>query len=134
VRAPDWEQRLRALIRSAERRPFEWGVHDCALFAFAAYEAVTGRAHVHPETWANAAEAGRLLRAAPLIDRATAWYGQPVGFQAIRRGDLVLIGSERQWLGQPALAVCVGVEVACPGEEGLQFEALRHSFCGWRID
>lgn len=135
MRAPGWEVRLRAVVAAAERRPFEWGTHDCAMFSFAAYEAVTGRPHVRAEHWTSATEAARLLRSVPLLELGRRWFGEPVeGWATARRGDIVLIGSERQFLGQPALAVCVGGDVACPGEEGLQFEALRHSFHTWRID
>lgn len=134
MRAPGWELRLRELVEAAGSRPFEWGAHDCALFAIACHDAVTGLTHTRVDYWSSAADAARLLRAKPLRVLATEWFGDPVvGWKSARRGDVVMIGSERGFMGQPALAVCVGPTVACPGEKGLQFEALRHSFCTWRI-
>ena len=134
VRAPGWDIRLRRLVEDAAAKPFEWGTHDCALFAFAAFEAVTGQPHRREERWTNAREAARLLDRVPLRRLGARWFGEPVeGWKQARRGDIVLIGSRRAFRGQPSLAVCVGVDVACPGEECLQFEALRHSFCTWKI-
>lgn len=135
MRPSGWDKRLRAFIEAAERKPFLWGEHDCALFAIAAHEVVTGRAVVREHHWSNAREAARLLRDLPLRDFGDRWFGPSVdGWNTARRGDIVLIGSDRAFMGQPALAVCVGPTVACPGGTGLQFEALRHSFCTWRID
>jgi ferric-dicitrate binding protein FerR (iron transport regulator) len=41
-RYPDWEARLAAYLDSVRVRPFEWGTHDCCLFAAGAVEAMTG--------------------------------------------------------------------------------------------
>ena len=42
MRLPDWKPRLTAYLIVCARKPFEEGVHDCALFAAAAVAAVTG--------------------------------------------------------------------------------------------
>lgn len=42
MRRPDWEQRFKAAILEWEGRPFAWGTADCATFAAAIVEAVTG--------------------------------------------------------------------------------------------
>ena len=134
MRARGWELRLRGLIDAAGARPFEWGTHDCALFAIAAYEAVTGLPLVREDRWETARDAAKLLRRKPLRTLAAEWFGEPIdGWKTARRGDVVMIGAERGFMGQPALAVCVGPSVVCPGQKGLQFEALRHSFCTWHI-
>jgi hypothetical protein len=48
-----------ALLLEARSRPFEWGVHDCGTFAFAAVKARTGRDLLEPPTWRTAAEYAR---------------------------------------------------------------------------
>lgn len=134
MRAKGWEIRLRELVEGASSKPFEWGSHDCALFALAAFEAVTGAPVPRVDTWKDATSAARLLRDKPIRKFGREWFGEPVkGWKMARRGDIVLIGSNRSFMGQPAFAVCVGATVACPGEKGLQFEALRHSFLTWNI-
>ncbi|MEJ5079806.1 DUF6950 family protein [Ochrobactrum sp. MYb379] len=38
----DWRTRLSAYLYEVAHKPFQWGVHDCALFAAGAVEAMTG--------------------------------------------------------------------------------------------
>lgn len=42
IRRSTWEADLAAYIASVRDRPFEWGAHDCALFAAGAVIAITG--------------------------------------------------------------------------------------------
>ena len=58
MRHPDWVARLAALLREAEARAFDARHWNCALFALAAVEAVTGhrpRVRVLPSLLASAA-------------------------------------------------------------------------------
>jgi hypothetical protein len=43
TRLKDWPSRLAALVAAARARPFEWGTHDCCLWAADAVQALTGR-------------------------------------------------------------------------------------------
>ncbi|MCX7685338.1 MAG: hypothetical protein N2Z67_08730 [Acetobacteraceae bacterium] len=68
MRHPDWVARLAALLREAEGRAFDARHWNCALFALAAVEAVTGhrpRVPVLPSLSASADSAG-FPRVAPL--------------------------------------------------------------------
>lgn len=42
IRHDDWQERLSRYFESVADRRFEWGQHDCALFAASAVEAMTG--------------------------------------------------------------------------------------------
>lgn len=42
MRLPDWKTRLIGYVSDAARRPFQLGVHDCALFSAGAVLAMTG--------------------------------------------------------------------------------------------
>lgn len=42
-RVPDWQERLRVVFLEWEHRPFKWGETDCACFASACVQAITGR-------------------------------------------------------------------------------------------
>jgi hypothetical protein len=69
MRHPDWVARLAALLREAEARAFHPRDWNCALFALAAVEAVTGqrpRVRVLPSLIASADSAG-FPRVAPLL-------------------------------------------------------------------
>jgi hypothetical protein len=41
-RLPDWKPRLLAYLQESSARPFQFGTHDCALFAAGAVQAMTG--------------------------------------------------------------------------------------------
>jgi len=43
MRLKDWQSRFAALVAGARARPFEWGTHDCCLWAADAVQALTGR-------------------------------------------------------------------------------------------
>ena len=61
MRHPDWATRLAALLSAAETRPFDAHRWNCALFALAAVEAVTGtrpQIRVLPYLAASADSAG----------------------------------------------------------------------------
>ncbi len=134
IRPQGWERRLSELIANWRSLPFAWGSHDCGTAALAAYEAVMQRRHPRPDSWTNEWEAGRLVHAHTLPGLADRWFGEGVdGWKAARRGDVVLIGSERQGRGRVALAVCIGAQVACPGEAGLEFESLQYGIRTWRV-
>lgn len=71
MRHPDWVARLAALLREAEARAFDVRHWNCAIFALAAVEAVTGqrpRVRLLPSLSASADSAG-FLRVAPLLAR-----------------------------------------------------------------
>jgi hypothetical protein len=134
MRPSGWDRRLRELIAECRRVPFAWGSHDCVLFAFRNYKAMTGLEHDHAEVWTSQHDAARLLRVESLAVRADRWFGPSVeGWKTARRGDVTMIGSSRAFMGQPALAVVLGPSVACPGRDGLAFEKLELSFRTWRI-
>jgi len=42
MKLPDWDHRLRQFIDTHARRPFEWGVWDCVLFAAQSADFITG--------------------------------------------------------------------------------------------
>ena len=71
MRHPDWVARLAALLREAETRTFDARHWNCAIFAIAAVEAVTGQ-HPHvrvlPDLAASAGSAG-FPRVTPMLAR-----------------------------------------------------------------
>ncbi|WP_027285969.1 DUF6950 family protein [Rubritepida flocculans] len=69
MRHPDWVARLAALLREAETRAFHPREWNCAIFALAAVQAVTGERpaiRVLPDLAASADSTG-LPRVAPLL-------------------------------------------------------------------
>jgi hypothetical protein len=114
-RRADWAVRLAALLSAAEARPFDARHWNCASFALAAVEAVTGHqpsVHVLPCLAASADSAG-FPRIAPAFARP---------------GDIVLAGNP------PRLGVVVEAgRAAFVGPHGLTTAALTECSIAWRI-
>ena len=114
-RHPDWPGRLAALLSAAETRPFDARRWNCAGFALAAVEAVTGTrptVHVLPSLEASADSAGY-----PRIPPAFA-----------RAGDVVLAGDPAR-LG----VVVDSGQAAFVGPRGLLRQPLTTCTTAWRI-
>ena len=114
-RRADWAVRLAALLAAAEARPFDARHWNCASFALAAVEAVTGNkpsVKVLPCLAASADSAG-FPRIAPA-------YARP--------GDIVLAGDP------PRLGVVVEAGRAVfVGPKGLTHAPLTECSIAWRI-
>jgi hypothetical protein len=115
MRRKDWAVRLAALLSAAEARPFDARRWNCASFALAAVEAVTGNkpsVKVLPCLAASADSAG-FPRIAPAYARA---------------GDIVLVGEP------PRLGVVVEAgRAAFVGPKGLTTAAITECEIAWRI-
>jgi hypothetical protein len=115
MRRKDWALRLAALLSAAEAHPFDARQWNCASFALAAVEAVTGiRPQVknHPSLDASADSAG-FPRIAPA-------YARP--------GDIVLAGDP------PRLGLVVEAgRAAFVGHRGLTTAAITECSIAWRI-
>ncbi|MEG3640685.1 DUF6950 family protein [Magnetococcus sp. PR-3] len=129
-RFKDWPNRLEAYLHARNNTPFEWGFHDCVVFACGAVEVLTGVQITLP-IYADAKEAvvaikahGGLMMAVnkALPDR------QVPPFNA-QRGDIVLY-MQGPW---PTLGVCAGRVVFTPSEEGLRGVPLERAICAWRV-
>jgi len=115
TRRPDWPGRLAALLSAAEARPFDARRWNCAGFALAAVEAVTGArpsVRVLPSLEASADSAGF-----PRIPPAFA-----------RTGDVVLAGDPAR-LG----VVVDGGQAVFVGPRGLLRQPVTSCTTAWRI-
>jgi hypothetical protein len=119
VRLPDWDQRLVAFTRSVLRRPFEWGGHDCALFAADAVAAMTGfdLAADYRGQYASEEEAWEFLASLGYFDlEALAAARLPRrSIAEARRGDVALAAGE---FGD-FLAICDGETMVGPSARGV---------------
>jgi hypothetical protein len=115
MRRGDWAVRLAAVLSAAEARPFDARHWNCASFALAAVEAVTGNkpsVKVLPCLAASADSAG-FPRIAPAFARA---------------GDIVLAGDP------PRLGVMLEAgRAAFVGPRGLTTAAITECSIAWSI-
>ncbi|EDJ2364966.1 hypothetical protein CGA74_14930 [Salmonella enterica subsp. enterica serovar Mbandaka] len=131
MKHPDWHNRLIAVIRSAEKRPFLWGEHDCCLFAADCAEAMTGdnfadgwRGTYDSETGAKKA----LLRGGGSLEKVLAKYLDEVPVKMAQRGDIAVVEN----VGTRCAGVIYGGAVWVPGEEGLVCLRIK-PLSTWRV-
>lgn len=135
ARFENWPSRLFGLIESRRKTPFQWGDHDCCLFACDAVKAMTGTDPAKPfRGYSGEDEAKKLIAAYGTLEDLISARCREMGFSEIapamsQRGDLALFDNK----GNPALGLCVGGEVVFPGKIGLA--ALPLSVCrrAWRV-
>ncbi len=133
MRRRDWVSRLLAVVDDAQGRPFEWGQHDCCLFAARCIDAMTGSDWEGDLATCYQDEASALayIKAERTIrESVSRRFGDPVAPLLARRGDLVLIDSP---LGE-AVTVCVGPSLVGAAPSGLTVLPLSAGLCAWRID
>ncbi|CZZ84552.1 MULTISPECIES: DUF6950 family protein [Enterobacter cloacae complex] len=131
MKHPDWHNRLIAVIRAAEKRPFLWGEHDCCLFAADCAEAMTGdnfadgwRGTYDSETGAKKA----LLRGGGSLEKVLAKYLDEVPVKMAQRGDIAVVeNADTRCAG-----VIYGGAVWVPGEEGLVCLRIK-PLSAWRV-
>jgi len=137
TRPDGWPTRLRDLVNGARSRPFEWGVHDCCLFALANFRAMTGREPANVEPWSSLLQAQRLLARHTVPEWADLWFGPAVaGYKSAGRGDIGLVDALRGTSDgetSEALAVILGANVCCPGRDGLEFLPLSAVSRTWSV-
>lgn len=131
VRRDDWQGRLSASIVAALETPFEWGVHDCALFAADAVLAMTDTdlaAGVRGR-YRTRTGAARVLRAMGHSDVGSLAAAElreiPVALASA--GDIAILDGPEGLM----LAVVGGALLMAPGPTGLSFaprEAALRAF------
>jgi hypothetical protein len=109
-----WEERLAAVLKEASQRQFDPQTWNCALFARACAEAVSGRSL--PTRLSRTLE-HTVDRLFPRIERS----------QALR-GDVVLADQPK-----PSLGVCTGSQAAFVGPEGLIEIPMSRVLIAWRV-
>lgn len=135
TRLPDWPTRLLALIEKRRSTPFQWGLHDCALFAADCILAQTGHdpAAAFRDRYTTERGALRVLRREgfrTLVAAVTDRLGAPVPPAFAQRGGVVRY---RTQAGGTALAVCLGAFALAPGAQGLDVVPTDRWVEAWNL-
>jgi hypothetical protein len=133
TRRIDWEERLNAVVAEAQGRAFEWGEHDCAMFAARCADAV---ADLGLEAWLRASYrdarsalemCGGDLQNLPNV--AAERLGESVPPLLAARGDIV---AHHDVGDRPTLGVCLG-HVSAFAADGLEYRPTASCTHVWRI-
>jgi hypothetical protein len=129
LRAQDWPVRLAQAIEDARTRPFAWGEHDCASWAFTVAAAL--RDEPTPEwagTYTDEASAMRKLARAKvkLENLGTAILGEPLASPLLAwRGDVVFAAG--------AYGISIGAHIVQIGKDGLTMKPITDAEKAWRV-
>lgn len=126
-RKPDWEARLAAYLEPLRLRPFEWGEHDCCLFAAGAVLAMTDIDPM-PEFRGRYTTAQGAARALMKIGAGTLEATVDGKFEAVpaslaQRGDIVM--------SDGLLGICFGAFMFAVGSEGAREGLIRIERATW---
>jgi len=137
-RVNNWPSVLSAEIETARAEPFEWGRHDCCLWAATVALALTGRdfAKDYRGRYNTARAAVKLWRAHTggllgLVHDNCVSAGFDVVHPALaKRGDIIGAKQEEHYL----LGVCLGRQFAAVGVSGLVFKSMADAVSAWRAE
>ena len=119
MRLYDWEARLSAYISKVASSPFEYGVHDCALFAAGAVDAVAGFDPAAPWRGHYSTEAGglKLVRRAGFESHVAVFRDLFPVISGMDRlaGDLVIVIEE----GREIMGLTTGAVIYVLRTDGL---------------
>jgi hypothetical protein len=150
TREENWPSVLAAALEAARARPFEWGQHDCVMFALDTVRAMTGADLARPFRGRYASLKGALAYLAShggalsaMLDATFDTAGlAEVHPNFAQRGDLAFVlnsgeAVERAGLAQPfdgALGLVVGATIAVvPSAGGLAHAARDAMARAWTI-
>ena len=124
--------RLYVLVAQRLATPFQWGVHDCCLWAADCVLALTGRdlATGLRRTYADALGAGRLVQQLGGMQAIGARAGPEIPPMAAAVGDVGLVVLDDRQL----LTVCLGAQWLAPAAHGLAARPLPDAVHAWRVE
>jgi hypothetical protein len=133
MRVEGWDVALGQFVSSRLDTPFEWGNHDCCLFAADAAQVVTGRdfaAEVRG-TYTSERSAARKIKEWGGLDKyVSSLLGDPIPSRTAKRGDVVMMHQDGQL---PALGVCMGAKAAFAGPDGITWLPMADSMQCWEV-
>lgn len=131
MRREDWPTVLDGEIGAARAGVFEWGVKDCATWAFDVRRAMTGiddAVHWRGKYKTAKGAARQILRLgfADLREGATFYLGPPLATAFLaQRGDVVF--------ARDALGLCIGATAIFIAPEGCTEIPLGECLAAWRV-
>lgn len=141
MRVTNWPKELDKIIIAASRTPFEWGKHDCCLFAADCIKAITGtdpavdfRGKYADEDGATEVlfyyAGGQLPEAADKIARAFGY--EEINPRLAQRGDVALCSLPTgETMGVVSLN---GRDVLVAAQFGLLSVPLKQAIKAWKVE
>jgi hypothetical protein len=134
MRYEDWQTKFWVAMEEARTAHFEWGSHDCVLFAAKMADAISDSGYVGKAraafTWTDMRSAIQLLGDG-LQPQVESVLGEMQRWQRLSQGDIVLIADDD---GRESLAIHDGCQLLGPDEIGYKVIPFRCAKGGWKVD
>ena len=130
MRVQQWPQRLYAVIEESISKTFQWGEHDCSLFALDCVDAMcdTEIASEWRGKYETEQEAYELLESVGGFDAVAESYGfKKVDILQATRGDIAFINNHQ------ALGIVVGDQIVATGPTSLVSVPLDSAEIFWSV-
>jgi hypothetical protein len=126
-----WPEILAAQLKEARNKEFEWGKHDCCLFAANVVKAITGKDYAKDfrGKYHSEKEAEELIQAAGGLEKIVSSFLPSIPPLTAQRGDVLMFLTP---MG-PALGVCGGDKGFFVLKKGLISIPIRKCQKAWRV-
>lgn len=130
MRYKDWPIKLNAYFTSVKDTPFEYGIHDCCIFAADAVKAITGDDYMEEfrGIYFNKTESREVLKgigAGTLLRTLKNKFGKPVHGASGQRGDVA-------WF-QGSCGIVIGPDAVFLTKDGYGFAPINKIKWAFRV-
>ena len=145
MKKKDWEKELEIYIEKIRKKPFNWGIHDCVVFANEIVKIQTGKGFLddHLPDYDNAIKANRTYRTI-LVDLKVNNIKEAIDTKLRRfiglippKGSIVCKEEKKERMEYGIgynLGVAIDHRAGFLGENGLQFLRIKSEDVFWQVD
>ena len=119
----NWRTDLTAHINMLRYEPYEWGKHDCCMWAASCVTVMTGTNLVPKVSYKDELGAARALKklgVSSVLGLCEKHFGEPQHIATAKAGDLVVLDTGKQGPFKYSVGICNGMFSFFAGEEGLE--------------
>lgn len=134
MRYEGWQCKFWEQMEASRTAKFEWGSHDCVLFAAKMADAISDSGYMKKANasfkWSDARAAIDLTRDGlrPLVESV---LGPMCSWTRLSQGDIALVVDDG---GRESLAIHDGCCLIGPSDIGVKVIPFRYATGGWRVD
>ena len=129
-----WDIRLVKFVSAHRRKPFEWGVNDCATFANGAVEAMTGKPIMPLPAYSTELGAAKAFKAAGVASVAELLDARLTRLDCRFPPRGAVVGRPGGEVTRLALGVMTGAQVAFLGPDGVVMSNVQDGDFFWSVE
>lgn len=138
MRVDGWQEKFWARMEEARNIDFEWGTHDCVMFATSCIDTILGTDYYaqakvrYPYSTQKEAEA-LMTQWDGITGLVASFLGDPVNWGQLSLGDVVVVSPIPMVTTMEMLCVHDGVALLGPAKRGMVRVSFNYALHGWKI-